>query len=150
MLAEARLHAETGEQAVAVFPSHFAALDCITMLKLEGWRFEQSRIRAVHASGGRITFASGTADAMRFRGIRARFFVHPETRLTRDWLDVIRACSDPRFPSPLAGQASPETRAVDPITDLRRLDRTVFLPPLPEQAQVAGPLSSAAASPAPS
>jgi hypothetical protein len=46
--------------------------------------------------------------------------------------------------------ARPEIRAVDPITDLRRLDRTVFLPPLPEQAQVAGPPSTVAASPTPS
>ncbi|GGM86808.1 hypothetical protein ACFFX1_49095 [Dactylosporangium sucinum] len=48
----------------------------------------------------------------------------------------------------------PETRAVDPITELQRLDRTVFLPPLPEQTTLAGPISevpaSAAASPRPS
>lgn len=36
--------------------------------------------------------------------------------------------------------ARPETRVVDPITDLRRLDRTVFLPPLPEQTTVAAPV----------
>ncbi|GAA2609429.1 hypothetical protein GCM10010399_45320 [Dactylosporangium fulvum] len=39
----------------------------------------------------------------------------------------------------------PETRVVDPITDLRRLDRTVFLPPLPEQTTVAGPIVEATA-----
>ncbi|WP_238007735.1 hypothetical protein KZZ52_50490 [Dactylosporangium sp. AC04546] len=48
----------------------------------------------------------------------------------------------------------PETRAVDPITELQRLDRTVFLPPLPEQTTLAGPMievpASAAASPRPS
>ncbi|WP_432829312.1 hypothetical protein [Dactylosporangium sp. CA-092794] len=38
--------------------------------------------------------------------------------------------------------ARPETRVVDPITDLQRLDRAVFLPPLPEQATVAAPVGS--------
>ncbi|MEV6927019.1 hypothetical protein AB0M46_21290 [Dactylosporangium sp. NPDC051485] len=46
--------------------------------------------------------------------------------------------------------ARPETRVVDPITDLQRLDRTVFLPPLPEQATVAVPIREAPASPGPS
>jgi hypothetical protein len=48
----------------------------------------------------------------------------------------------------------PETRGVDPITELQRLDRTVFLPPLPEQTTLAGPVpegpGSAVASPGPS
>jgi hypothetical protein len=46
--------------------------------------------------------------------------------------------------------ARPETRVVDPITELQRLDRTVFLPPLPEQTTVAEPVSEATASPGPS
>ncbi|MFG2042648.1 hypothetical protein [Dactylosporangium sp. NPDC048998] len=50
--------------------------------------------------------------------------------------------------------ARPETRVVDPITDLQRLDRTVFRPPLPEQTTVAEPVSEGAepatASPRPS
>ncbi|MGI5237209.1 hypothetical protein [Dactylosporangium sp. CA-139066] len=46
--------------------------------------------------------------------------------------------------------ARPETRVVDPITELQRLDRTVFLPPLPEQTTVAEPVTEAAASPGPS
>jgi hypothetical protein len=46
--------------------------------------------------------------------------------------------------------ARPETRVVDPITELQRLDRTVFLPPLPEQDTVAEPVREAAASPGPS
>jgi hypothetical protein len=37
--------------------------------------------------------------------------------------------------------ARPETRVVDPISDMQRLDRTVFLPPLPEQSTVAEPLA---------
>jgi hypothetical protein len=50
--------------------------------------------------------------------------------------------------------ARPETRVVDPITELQRLDRTVFLPPLPEQTTVAEPVGDGAgtvvASPGPS
>ncbi|WP_433049397.1 hypothetical protein [Dactylosporangium sp. CS-033363] len=50
--------------------------------------------------------------------------------------------------------ARPETRVVDPITEMQRLDRTVFLPPLPEQTTVAEPVSEGAgtvvASPGPS
>jgi hypothetical protein len=46
--------------------------------------------------------------------------------------------------------ARPETRVVDPITDLQRLDRTVFLPPLPEQTTLAEPVTEAVASPGPS
>ncbi|MER7277335.1 hypothetical protein ABT369_23120 [Dactylosporangium sp. NPDC000244] len=50
--------------------------------------------------------------------------------------------------------ARPETRVVDPITELQRLDRTVFMPPLPEQTTVAEPVSEGAgtvvASPGPS
>ncbi|MFI5915008.1 hypothetical protein [Dactylosporangium sp. NPDC051541] len=50
--------------------------------------------------------------------------------------------------------ARPETRGVDPITEMQRLDRTVFLPPLPEQTTVAEPISEGAgtvvASPEPS
>ncbi|MEV8516622.1 hypothetical protein [Dactylosporangium sp. NPDC051484] len=40
--------------------------------------------------------------------------------------------------------ARPETRVVDPITDLQRLDRTVFLPPLPEQTTIAEPVREVA------
>ncbi|WP_432977094.1 hypothetical protein [Dactylosporangium sp. CA-233914] len=40
--------------------------------------------------------------------------------------------------------ARPETRVVDPIAELQRLDRTVFLPPLPEQTTVAEPVSEGA------
>jgi hypothetical protein len=40
--------------------------------------------------------------------------------------------------------ARPETRVVDPITEMQRLDRTVFLPPLPEQTTVAEPVSQGA------
>jgi hypothetical protein len=46
--------------------------------------------------------------------------------------------------------ARPETRVVDPITELQRLDRTVFLPPLPEQTTVAEPVREVVASPGPS
>jgi hypothetical protein len=50
--------------------------------------------------------------------------------------------------------ARPETRVVDPITEMQRLDRTVFLPPLPEQITFAEPVSEGAgtvvASPVPS
>ena len=50
--------------------------------------------------------------------------------------------------------ARPETRVVDPITDLQRLDRTVFLPPLPDQTTLAEPVAEApapaTASPGPS
>jgi hypothetical protein len=43
--------------------------------------------------------------------------------------------------------ARPETRAVDPITELQRLDRTVFLPPLPEQTTVAAPVADGSGAP---
>jgi hypothetical protein len=39
---------------------------------------------------------------------------------------------------------------VDPITELQRLDRTVFLPPLPEQDTVAGPVGEGSVSSRPS
>ncbi|AVT32698.1 hypothetical protein C6361_28165 [Plantactinospora sp. BC1] len=39
--------------------------------------------------------------------------------------------------------ARPEVRAVDPAPEVRRLDRTVFTPPLPEQADVARPPADA-------
>ncbi|GAA3296086.1 MULTISPECIES: hypothetical protein [Dactylosporangium] len=61
------------------------------------------------------------------------------------------------YASPVALRAvaaRPETRVVDPITELQRLDRTVFMPPLPEQTTVAEPVSEGAgtvvASPEPS
>ena len=45
-------------------------------------------------------------------------------------------------PAALRGVAGrPETRAVDPIIELQRLDRTVFMPPLPEQTTLAGPVA---------
>ncbi|BCJ77803.1 hypothetical protein CS0771_73470 [Catellatospora sp. IY07-71] len=39
--------------------------------------------------------------------------------------------------------ARPEVRAVDPAPEVRRLDRAVFLPPLPEQVGQAGPSATA-------
>jgi len=43
-------------------------------------------------------------------------------------------------PAELAKLAErPEVRAVDPAPEARRLDRTVFLPPLPEQVGAARP-----------
>jgi hypothetical protein len=41
-----------------------------------------------------------------------------------------------------------DVRTVDPAPEARRLDRTVFLPPLPEQRQQAGPPAVGAGSPA--
>ena len=50
--------------------------------------------------------------------------------------------------------ARPETRVVDPVTELHRLDRTVFMPPLPDQDTIAEPVREGAgtvvASPGPS
>ncbi len=57
---------------------------------------------------------------------------------------VVRA--DAAALSALAGR--PQVRAVDPAPDVTRLDRAVFLPPLPEQSGTAGPpQQSAPASP---
>lgn len=41
--------------------------------------------------------------------------------------------------------ARPEVRAVDPAPEVRRLDRAVFLPPLPEQVGQAGPSATPSA-----
>lgn len=41
-----------------------------------------------------------------------------------------------------------DVRTVDPAPEVRRLDRTVFLPPLPEQRQQAGPPAAGAGPPA--
>lgn len=43
--------------------------------------------------------------------------------------------------------ARPEVRAVDPAPEVRRLDRAVFLPPLPEQVGQAGPSATPSARP---
>jgi hypothetical protein len=58
---------------------------------------------------------------------------------------VVRA--DAAALSALAGR--PQVRAVDPAPEVTRLDRAVFLPPLPEQAGAAGPPDQIASAPAP-
>ena len=46
--------------------------------------------------------------------------------------------------------ARPETRVVDPVVEPARLDRTVFLPPLPEQTRVAEEPTGGTIAPSPS
>jgi hypothetical protein len=58
---------------------------------------------------------------------------------------VVRA--DAAALSALAGR--PGVRAVDPAPEVTRLDRAVFLPPLPEQSGTAGPPDQIASTPAP-
>ncbi|PZG01297.1 hypothetical protein [Micromonospora deserti] len=53
-------------------------------------------------------------------------------------------------PAALRGVASrPAVRAVDPAPEVRRLDRTVFTPPLPEQRDVARPPADGGLTPTP-
>ncbi|HYN92601.1 MAG TPA: hypothetical protein VES42_01975 [Pilimelia sp.] len=81
-------------------------------------RDEQERaMRTVYSSGARVAAAEAMAYA---GGCSCAYAV------------VVRAT-----PAALAGIARrPGVRAVDPAPDVHRLDRAVFLPPLPEQADV--------------
>jgi hypothetical protein len=104
--------------------------------KLRTTDADEDRLRTVYLSGATVAAAEATA----YRG-----------GCTCVYAAVVRA--------DLAGleqiSARPEVRAVDPAPEVRRLDRAVFLPPLPEQQGEArppvdgGPPASASPSPSP-
>lgn len=78
------------------------------------------QLRAVYDSGAQIALAEATAYRSRCSCLYAA---------------VVRAT--PSALEHVAGRS--EVRAVDPAPEVRRLDRAVFLPPLPEQADVVRP-----------
>lgn len=81
---------------------------------------EDRRQRAVHETGAEVA----AREAAAYRGHCACVYAA-----------VVRAT--PGGLSVIAGR--PEVRAVDPAPEVRRLDRAVFLPPLPEQTERAAP-----------
>jgi hypothetical protein len=98
--------------------------------KLSGGDEERQR-RAVYDSGARVAAAEATAYRSHCSCLYAAV-----VRGAPEALDRIAA--------------RPEVRAVDPAPEVRRLDRAVFLPPLPEQSDVAHPPADGALpSPAP-
>jgi hypothetical protein len=85
-------------------------------------------LREVYESGQRVS----TAEAAAYR-----------QHCSCVYALVVRAA-----PAQLAAVAERDgVRTVDPAPEVRRLDRAVFLPPLPEQRQVAGPPSAGAGPP---
>lgn len=77
-------------------------------------------VRQVYASGAEVASAEATA--------------------YRQHCSCVYAAVVHASPAALRALAErPEVRVVDPAAEVRRLDRTVFLPPLPEQADRAGP-----------
>jgi hypothetical protein len=86
-------------------------------------------LRQVYESGQRVSTAEATAYRQHCSCVYAM---------------VVRAA-----PAELAAVAERDgVRTVDPAPEVRRLDRAVFLPPLPEQRQQAGPPSAGAGPPA--
>lgn len=99
-------------------------------LQLTGDGDEERQRRAVYDSGARVAAAEATAYRAHCSCVYAA---------------VVRAA--PAALDRIA--ARPEVRAVDPAPEVRRLDRAVFLPPLPEQSDVVRPPADGAlASPA--
>jgi hypothetical protein len=88
--------------------------------KLTGLGPRERELRAAYDSGARV--AQAQAEAYR-QGCSCVYAV------------IVRAT-----PAALADIAArTEVRAVDPATEVSRLDRAVFLPPLPEQSGAAAP-----------
>ncbi|HEU5111575.1 MAG TPA: hypothetical protein VFT95_23790 [Micromonosporaceae bacterium] len=88
--------------------------------RLTGAGAQERRLRAVYDSGARV--AEAEAEAYR-------------RRCSCVYAAIVRAT-----PAALVEVARrPGVRAVDAAPEVRRLDRAVFLPPLPEQADVARP-----------
>jgi hypothetical protein len=86
-------------------------------------------LRQVYESGQRVSAAEAAAYRQHCSCVYAM---------------VVRAA-----PAKLAAIAErDDVRTVDPAPEVRRLDRAVFLPPLPEQRQQAGPPSAGAVPPA--
>jgi hypothetical protein len=81
------------------------------------------RMREIYESGARVA----TAEASAYRGHCACVYA-AVVRASPEALETVAARQ--------------EVRAVDPAPELRRLDRGVFLPPLPEQGGAAGPPGS--------
>jgi hypothetical protein len=97
--------------------------------KLTGGGGRERDLRAVYDSGARV--AEAEAEAYR-------------RRCSCVYAVIVRAT--PAALARVAGRA--EVRTVDPAPEVRRLDRAVFLPPLPEQADVARPPADASLPPA--
>lgn len=87
---------------------------------LPGAGDEDRQLRTVYDSGAQVAFAEATA----YRTLCSCLYAA-----------VVRAT--PAVLERVAGR--PQVRAVDPAPEVRRLDRAVFLPPLPEQADVVRP-----------
>jgi hypothetical protein len=96
--------------------------------KLTGDGAQEQALRAVYDSGARVAAAEATAYRSRCACVYAAV-----VRATPAALDQIAKRG--------------EVRAVDPAPEVRRLDRAVFLPPLPEQADVVEPPDDAALAP---
>jgi hypothetical protein len=96
--------------------------------KLTGSGGQERRLRAVYDSGARLALAEATAY---------------QSHCSCLYAAVVRGA-----PAALARVAvRPEVRTVDPAPEIHRLDRALFLPPLPEPGQVpVGHLSRAPAS----
>jgi hypothetical protein len=88
--------------------------------KLTGDGDEERRLRAVYDSGARVAAAEATAYRRQCSCVYAV---------------IVRAT--PAELAPVAARS--QVRAVDVAPEVTRLDRAVFLPPLPEQADVARP-----------
>jgi hypothetical protein len=92
--------------------------------KLTGRGEQERQLRAVYDGGARV--AEAEAEAYR-------------RRCSCVYAAIVRAT-----PAVLAELARrPGVRAVDAAPEVRRLDRAIFLPPLPEQAGVARPPADA-------
>jgi hypothetical protein len=92
--------------------------------RLTGYGERERRLRTVYASGAQVAAAEATAYA---------------EHCSCAYTVVVRAT--PAALERIAGR--PEVRAVDPAPEVRRLDRAVFLPPLPEQEDVVRPPADA-------
>jgi hypothetical protein len=88
--------------------------------KLTGAGEQERNLRAVYAGGARVAAAEASAYRKNCSCVYAAVVRGPAPALAR-----------------LAARAG--VRAVDPAPEVQRLERAVFLPPLPEQARVARP-----------
>jgi hypothetical protein len=96
--------------------------------KLTGGGQQEQALGAVYESGARVA----AAEAMAYR-----------SRCACIYAAVVRAA--PAALDKIAKHR--EVRAVDPAPEVRRLDRAVFLPPLPEQSGLVHPPADAALDP---
>ncbi|MEU8074047.1 hypothetical protein AB0B31_01270 [Catellatospora citrea] len=100
---------------------------------------------------GKLTTADAEEDRLRDTYLGGSAVAEAEAEAYRTGCTCVYAAVVRATPAALDQIAArPEVRAVDPAPEVRRLDRAVFLPPLPEQVGQLDPSASAVPSASPS